>query len=166
MNRTYALLPKLLTFLLLTCAATAMAQTRYWVGGDGRWEDVSHWSTTQNGTGGASVPRADDDVVMATTADLHIAVEARAECRSLLVNAGAAAVRFEGHARSELAVAGELSATGEVRWDGGMAVRLTVRRQGVNIDPRGASIAGDLILDGSGSWSVISDLRVDGALRL
>ena len=72
MNRTYALLPKLLTFLLFAWATTVAAQTRYWVGGDGRWEDVSHWSTTQDGAGGASVPRSDEDVVVAAAADLHI----------------------------------------------------------------------------------------------
>lgn len=166
MNRTYALLPKLLTFLLFAWATTVAAQTRYWVGGDGRWEDVSHWSTTQDGAGGASVPRIDEDVVVAAAADLHIVTEGRAECRSLLVNAGPAAVRFEGHRRSELSIAGELSATGDVAWEGGMAVRLAVRRQGVNIDVRGARFAGDLILDGSGSWSVVSDLRVDGTVRL
>ncbi len=29
---------------------------RYWVGGSGRWNDISHWSTTSGGAGGACVP--------------------------------------------------------------------------------------------------------------
>lgn len=35
---------------------------RYWVGGDGDWEDTSHWSTTSGGAGGASVPAQNDNV--------------------------------------------------------------------------------------------------------
>ena len=42
-----------------------MAQ-RYWIqvagSGTGNWNDTGHWSTTSNGTGGASVPTASDDV--------------------------------------------------------------------------------------------------------
>ncbi|MBL0103229.1 MAG: hypothetical protein IPP51_05415 [Bacteroidetes bacterium] len=34
----------------------------YWVGGDGNWNDNSHWSTTSGGPGGACVPNPYDDV--------------------------------------------------------------------------------------------------------
>lgn len=37
---------------------------RYWVGNTGMWTDTSHWSATSGGAGGASVPTADDDVVI------------------------------------------------------------------------------------------------------
>lgn len=37
--------------------------TRYWVGGDGAWNDTSHWSTLSGGAGGASAPSASDDVI-------------------------------------------------------------------------------------------------------
>ncbi|MCB9164502.1 MAG: SprB repeat-containing protein [Flavobacteriales bacterium] len=166
MNRTYALLPKLLTILLSAWAFTAGAQTRYWVGGDGRWGDASHWSTTPDGVGGASIPNTGNDVSIATLAALHIDMEGSAECRSLTVNAGPASIRFDGRARAGLSVSGDLSATGDVVWEGGMPLRLAVRRQGVTVDLRGARIAGDLVLDGSGSWSVVSDVRVDGTIRL
>lgn len=33
---------------------------RYWVGGSGTWSDVNHWSTSQGGSGGASVPTTGD----------------------------------------------------------------------------------------------------------
>ena len=35
---------------------------RYWVGGEGLWNDVAHWSTTSGGPGGACVPTLLDDV--------------------------------------------------------------------------------------------------------
>ena len=34
----------------------------YWVGGGGNWDDVSHWSLTSGGAGGACIPSAFDDV--------------------------------------------------------------------------------------------------------
>jgi len=34
----------------------------YWVGGTGRWDEVSHWSFTSGGPGGACVPSPYDDV--------------------------------------------------------------------------------------------------------
>lgn len=36
---------------------------RYWVGGDGNWNDTGHWSATSGGTSGASVPSASDNAI-------------------------------------------------------------------------------------------------------
>ena len=36
---------------------------RYWVGGQGSWTDIAHWSLTSNGVGGASVPTFVNDVI-------------------------------------------------------------------------------------------------------
>jgi len=38
-------------------------RTLYWVGGDGRLDDRSHWSTERNGKGGAKCPRMKDDII-------------------------------------------------------------------------------------------------------
>jgi hypothetical protein len=35
---------------------------RYWVNGNGNWSDTNHWSATEGGSGGASVPDEDDNV--------------------------------------------------------------------------------------------------------
>lgn len=35
---------------------------RYWVGGNGNWTNVAHWSTSSGGGGGAAVPTLSDDV--------------------------------------------------------------------------------------------------------
>jgi dihydropteroate synthase len=31
---------------------------RVWVGGNGNWSDITHWSATNGGLGGASIPMA------------------------------------------------------------------------------------------------------------
>ena len=48
--------------ILFFCTTTLLAQ-KYWVDGEGKWNDASHWSNTSGGSGGASVPTISDDVV-------------------------------------------------------------------------------------------------------
>ena len=40
---------------------------RYWVGGTGRWNDTAHWSASNGGSSGASVPTSADDVFITTS---------------------------------------------------------------------------------------------------
>ncbi|MBC7696535.1 MAG: gliding motility-associated C-terminal domain-containing protein [Burkholderiales bacterium] len=48
---------KLLLFIVLLTAGYVNAQTLYWVGGSGHWNDIHHWSYS---SGGAAVNRAPD----------------------------------------------------------------------------------------------------------
>lgn len=165
-NRTYALLRKLLLFTAVVLALAAQAQTRHWVGGDGSWSDAAHWSDTPGGSGGAGVPGAAHAVVVATSTDLNIVVDAPADCGSLSVEARNATITFTGADDAELSIAGSWSSQGDVAFELQAPIHLTVRRQGVELDLRGADISGDLVLDGTGSWSLISDIDVRGDLRL
>jgi hypothetical protein len=45
---------------------------RYWVGTTGNWTDASNWSTTEGGSGGASVPTLSDVVYLGSTADVFL----------------------------------------------------------------------------------------------
>ncbi|MGV3638475.1 MAG: SprB repeat-containing protein, partial [Flavobacteriales bacterium] len=166
MNRTYALLRKLLLFTAVVLALAAQAQTRYWVGGDGTWSDRAHRSDTPGGPGGAGVPDAMHPVIINATTDLHIILDGPAHCAALSVDAASARLSLSGPPDATLSIAGGWSARGDVRFDLQAPITLAVRRQGVEVDLRGADISGDLVLDGSGSWSVISDLDLAGDLRL
>jgi len=42
--------------------SSAAGSPRYWIGGAGDWNDNSHWSTVNGGTGGACIPTVYDDV--------------------------------------------------------------------------------------------------------
>ncbi|MBN2682415.1 MAG: SprB repeat-containing protein, partial [Bacteroidales bacterium] len=53
-----------LTFVLIIVSTLNLgAQERYWVNGDGNWNDNSHWAETSGGEGGASVPELEDLVI-------------------------------------------------------------------------------------------------------
>ena len=43
---------------------TSLIAQKYWVSGNGKWSDSSHWSLTSGGSGGASVPTMDEDVIV------------------------------------------------------------------------------------------------------
>ena len=77
----------LLIIICLVQVAFLQAANRYWVGGTGTWDNLSHWSETSGGIGGAAMPTANDDVVFnqnSFTADKqNVMVTANAVCRSI-----------------------------------------------------------------------------------
>ncbi|MBL7950374.1 MAG: gliding motility-associated C-terminal domain-containing protein [Flavobacteriales bacterium] len=165
MNRNHTPVKFLLLFLLSLVGGDIVAQTRHWVGGNGSWNDALHWSAVAGGQGGASVPRMTDDVFIAVSSAVRIDLVQSVSCRALHIDATHAAVHWEGPAKAVVNIAGAWSMRGDVQWNAQGPVRLGVRQEGVEVDTRGTSIAGDVVFDGSGSWSLISDLRTEGVLR-
>ena len=161
--RTQGLLKNMALLVLMLLGVGATAQTKYWVGGSGNWSDAARWSFVQNGPGGAGVPRANEDVIIAPTGDADITLPAQAWCRDLRIHAEASDVQLLGSVDAELHVAGGWSMTGGVQWHYQGDVRLTMRRGGVELDLRGIPLQGRLVLDGSGTWSMISDLVLANA---
>lgn len=54
---------KLLLFIILILAGFTNAQTFYWVGGSGYWNDINHWSFTSGGSLANAIPSANSNVV-------------------------------------------------------------------------------------------------------
>jgi hypothetical protein len=48
---------------------------RYWVGTTGNWADASNWSTTEGGSGGATVPTINDIVYLDTPAVVYVIID-------------------------------------------------------------------------------------------
>lgn len=61
---------------------------RYWVGGSGSWQDNSHWSATNGGAGGASLPSSADDVFFTTSSGFGVT----AALKTITMASGPAAV--------------------------------------------------------------------------
>lgn len=57
------MLKKLLLFFVLFSVGYLNAQTYYWVGGSGYWNDATHWSLTSGGSTSGYVPGLNSDVV-------------------------------------------------------------------------------------------------------
>ena len=55
-------LPLLLSVLFTFTLVSLQANNFYWVGGNGNWNESSHWSFSSGGNGGAGIPSSNDDV--------------------------------------------------------------------------------------------------------
>jgi gliding motility-associated-like protein len=60
-------LPAFILFLFFTSAL--FGADRYWVGGSGNWNDNKHWSVSENGKGGATIPTSADKVFLGFTGE-------------------------------------------------------------------------------------------------
>ncbi|MBK8530738.1 MAG: gliding motility-associated C-terminal domain-containing protein [Flavobacteriales bacterium] len=165
-KRTHTLFQCLLILLGSVASIAVHAQSKFWVGGSGDWNDGTHWSSTQNGPGGAGVPRVNEDVVITSTTVTSITLRNTSWCKSLSMDGNAAPVRMVGSAAADMNIAGGWSMQGDVAWNATGPINLVVRHEGVELDLRGRPIAADILFNGNGSWSVISDLKTTGDLRL
>jgi gliding motility-associated-like protein len=159
--RTQALSKYSLILLLVGCTLSALAQTRYWTGGSGSWSDATHWSAVPGGQGGAGVPNASTDVVIDVPGSVTIQLPTYAACRGLDMSNASGTLRVVGGARSQLTVSGSLALAANVDWAYNGELRLTADRQGVEIDLRGIPLRGNVVFNGTGPWSVLSDLVIN-----
>jgi hypothetical protein len=60
--------------------------TKYWVGGEGYWDDPSHWSLESGGVSGENEPSSIDDVIFdvnSTSVDMNVYFQGYSYCKSL-----------------------------------------------------------------------------------
>ncbi len=58
------MLKKLLLFSILFITGCLNAQTFYWVGGSGYWNDVTHWSRISGGSPANEIPSLNSNVIL------------------------------------------------------------------------------------------------------
>jgi gliding motility-associated-like protein len=96
-------------FLLLL---SGFASDRYWVGGTGNWSDVSHWSDTNGGTAGVSVPTETDNVFFTSTSfsapAQSVTIDGPATCANLTFTGDLSNTSVEGIAGTSLSVHGSM----------------------------------------------------------
>ncbi|MDQ3099934.1 MAG: SprB repeat-containing protein, partial [Bacteroidota bacterium] len=129
---------------------------KYWTGGNGSWNDASNWSATATGPGGAGIPLNGENVFIIPEVNSAITIAEVAWCNDLFIDASTAQIMLNGEA--ELNIEGAWSMKGAVLWDHTGVKNLIVRQRGVYLDTRGIPIKGDVVFEGSGSWSLQSDL--------
>lgn len=104
----------LLLFFFLT---TSYAQTYYWVGGSGKWNDPKHWSLTSGGNPVFKAPDINSDVVFDNySADNVIELVGKNEVRSIYFN-NKTKIYVVGDASTELAIAGNFKLSNATRFD-------------------------------------------------
>lgn len=138
--------------------------TLYWVGGNGRWSDPAHWSTSSGGPGGACIPTGADRVIFddrsfsgpgqTVTVDVPLA-----ECDDMNWQAINTTAVFASGANSFLEINGSLTLSANLT--NNFAGQITFQSNGPEtIKTFNRPFAGSLVLDGTpaANWMLDDDL--------
>ncbi|MBJ6144510.1 T9SS type A sorting domain-containing protein [Hymenobacter sp. BT559] len=161
-----------LVLAFLAAGPAAHAADYYWVGGNGQWDDLTHWATTSGGSRThTQVPQSTDDVHFDahsfTASNQTVSIGATVTCHDMdwtgavYTPAGGAAVtgmRLLGNGTVE--VNGDLRlATGLGRQDANF--RLLATSGGHELDLRAVPINGWLSFESeAGAWAFSSDVNL------
>ena len=148
--------------ILLVAAQLFGQESRFWVGGSGKWADENHWATVSGGEPGATVPESGTSVVFdensfsggknTVTVGENVKVAG-------LKSAGADFV-FSG--KTGLTVKGTIDVDSKVDF-GKLRGELVLSGSGkVNLP---TELIADIVIEG-GSWTLVSDLTTDGNITL
>lgn len=156
---------KLILSLLFVLIAFSqlLAETRYWVGGSGSWNDSRHWSQASGGAGGYSIPGPGDDVVFDgysfSARSQTVEILSDAHCRNLVFTTDSLYPLITGPASSRLFVNGSLAISIDVENRFAGQFHFTSGTRGTLINTGGKLFAGDVYFDNPrGSWVLANSL--------
>jgi hypothetical protein len=139
---------------------------RYWVGGSGSWSSTAKWSTTSNGTSGASVPTAADNAIFDASsdsgADITVTLTGASTCLNLTMSAIDQNLTFTG--AFTLSVVGNLSlsTTKTINVTGITALAMTGTTTRT-ITSSGGTLTGGISFTGAaGTWTLQDAFTITG----
>ena len=127
---------------------------RYWRGGTGTWNTTSttNWSISSNGSGGASVPTAADNVIFDQAGTYTVTMTGALTCLSITTSDGT--VTFATGTTPSLAISGSMTFVPGTVWSstGGITFNSTTSQ---TISTNGTIINGAITFNGvNGNWSL------------
>ena len=137
---------------------------RYWRGGTGTWDTTTttNWSTTSNGSGGASVPTAADNVIFDQAGTYTVTMTGALACLSITVSAGT--VTFATGTTPTLAISGGMSLIASTVWSSTGAITFNSTTS-QTITTNAVTINGAITFNGvGGNWSLGSALTTGATL--
>lgn len=137
---------------------------RYWVGGTGPWNTTSttNWSATTGGASGASVPTSADSVFFDQIGTYTVTLTGALNCLDITTSAGT--VTFISGTAPTLTIAGSLSLIAGTVWTT-TAVKSFTSSTTSTITTNGVTLSGNIVLNGSGAYSLGSALTIGGTLQ-
>ena len=150
--------------ILLVAAQLFGQESRFWVGGSGKWNDNSHWSVTSGGEPGAAVPESGTSVVFdensfsggRNTVTLNSAVSIGS------LTATDADFVFSG--KQDFTVGGSINTDANADF-GKLRGTLVLSGSGDHTFSVASELEGGIIIDG-GSWTLGSNLKTEGDITL
>ena len=106
------MLKKLLLFIVLLTASFLNAQTFYWVGGSGNFNDANHWSLTSGGSSVNAIPNANSTIIFDNTSSVSnfsIFATQSLSFKSIIAQNTKFKVDFIGYQNADLTINGDVS---------------------------------------------------------
>lgn len=147
----------------------------YWVGGTGDWEDISHWSFSSGGIGGAvgaCLPSQNDNVYFdelsfsANGQTVSVNIE-KVACKSMDWSKIDDQVNFNNTISSELNVYGNMYLSGNLSWNFSGDIQFKGINNNFEVNTLTKTLAGNVTFSGeNASWSLLSNFSTNKTLEL
>lgn len=150
--------------ILLVAAQLFGQESRFWVGGSGKWSDTNHWAVTSGGEPGAAVPESGTSVVFdensfsggRSTVTLNSAVN--------IGSLTATDANFVFSGKQDFTVGGSINTDANADF-GKLRGTLVLSGSGDHTFSIASELEGGIIIDG-GNWTLESNLTTEGDITL
>jgi len=160
----------LFLFLLLVSAIGLKANTYYWVGNGGLWNDASHWSRGSGGNGGVGVPGINDNVVFDrssfTFPNEAVTINGTVTCKNIEFTDDVYYPVIKGNLSSSLEIYGNVDMVPDVSWQFNGAIHFKSSQANNLINFGAKTLNGEVFFDGSGSWKLNGYLMLGNTTTL
>ncbi len=150
----------LIVSILLVAVQLFGQETRFWVGGSGKWADNSHWSTVSGGEPGASVPESGTSVVFDANSFSGDKNTVTLKDAVVIGSLTATDAEFVFSGKKSLTVEGSVSVDSKADF-GKLRGALVLSAAGDQTLELPTKLEGNIIIEG-GNWNLASDLATDG----
>ena len=145
--------------ILLVATQLFGQESRFWVGGSGKWADNSHWATVSGGEPGATVPESGTSVVFDANSFSGAKNTVTLSDEVVIGSLTASDAEFVFSGKKSLTVGGSVSVDSKVDF-GKLRGALVLSAEGNQTLNLPATLEGDIVING-GNWTLESDLATE-----
>ena len=150
--------------ILLVAVQLFGQESRFWVGGSGKWNDANHWSTVSGGEPGATVPESGTSVVFDANSFSESQNTVTLKEDVVIGSLTATDAKFVFSGKKSFAVEGSINTDANADF-GKLRGTLVLSGNGSNTVNIASELEGGIIIDG-GNWTLESDLTTQGDITL
>ncbi len=150
--------------ILLVAAQLFGQESRFWVGGSGKWSDTNHWSVTSGGEPGAALPESGTSVVFDENSFSGDKNTVTLKDAVVIGSLTATNADFAFSGKKDLTIGGSINTDANADF-GKLRGALVLSGSGDNTVSIASRLEGGIVIDG-GSWTLQSDLITEGNITL
>ena len=142
----------------------------YWVGGQGNWQDTTHWSYSSGGQGGACIPTIDDDVYFdansfSSNNDTVYIDSLNIFCKNMNWNNATNTPTLYNGSSYVFYISGSLSFIQNMNFHNSGKTYFTGEQSNKTIDMASHEFDNTVALCDTGEWTLLDSLTIHGQLN-